>query len=297
MDQKPLELKSYEDLLAQEGFQESLAFHPKADRRFDKVLWPYQFLDLAPCGISSCRQKHLRGYLVQSSDGLITNIGNRCGLREFGVDFTRDRKRVDDLVAQHRREESIRATIRSLPTMITELEQIEQDYKLLSQLKNRLFGALDMSLFQHLKARANRDETTIKRMVRRTQEEMQAYLATNSNVNFERDRESIQYKEEIVAVLEGLAFIRARFKDIVDVGVITPLRNLQKTKESDIPLMTKRELMSNSKWIGELPAKMNQTRDIIAAGWRFFTRENIMKLKLLGADSKVLMLYCADLPK
>ncbi|MCU7846681.1 MAG: hypothetical protein KZQ89_01520, partial [Candidatus Thiodiazotropha sp. (ex Lucinoma kastoroae)] len=39
------------------------------------------------CGLSNCHQPHHMGYLVKTSDGSETNIGNYCGRNHFGNDF------------------------------------------------------------------------------------------------------------------------------------------------------------------------------------------------------------------
>lgn len=52
------------------------------------ILKQYQFKDKVKCSISSCRQSHQKGYLVKIVDETEIIIGNCCGKKYFGVEFT-----------------------------------------------------------------------------------------------------------------------------------------------------------------------------------------------------------------
>lgn len=47
----------------------------------------YQEPERVPCGLSSCRTPHNKGYIVETSDGLQTNIGHVCGRVHLGANF------------------------------------------------------------------------------------------------------------------------------------------------------------------------------------------------------------------
>lgn len=61
--------------------------------------------------------------------------------------------------------------------------------------------------------------------------------------------------------------------------------------------MRNKALSNEAKWVGEVPTRIRQSRDLIEAGWRFFTRENIEKLKHMGVDMSALIWLLKDLPK
>lgn len=89
------EINTPSDLVKRPQFRESLDFSPESGRKLARIIHPYRFAekDRLPCGISSCRTPHLRGYLVESSDGLETNIGMICGAKHLGADFEQERSR------------------------------------------------------------------------------------------------------------------------------------------------------------------------------------------------------------
>lgn len=83
------------DLTDRPLYREALEFTPESGRRLARILQAYRFpkQDYVPCGISSCRTPHGSGFLVEASDGLETNIGNRCGAKHLGADFRQERSR------------------------------------------------------------------------------------------------------------------------------------------------------------------------------------------------------------
>lgn len=75
------------------------------DHELDAIIGSYVFAEKIPCGLSSCRTLHGRGYLVATKDGRLTNIGKDCGRIYFGVDFeTMSRQFDKDIAAKEKRE-------------------------------------------------------------------------------------------------------------------------------------------------------------------------------------------------
>jgi len=293
LNQELVAVNTYEDLLARAGFEPSLAFYPKAVRRFGSVLAPYRFLDKIPCGIESCHTPHLNGYLITTSDGHETAIGSHCGKTHFGVTFTRERQRVDQAVARRRRIESVMAMIEDMPRMIITIEGLESDYRELQEKKVRLMGAIGTGIFAVLKQRADRENTVIEKEIAMTKEEAEAFFETsNRKAN---DGKGWPTKSVPVATLDGLLFIKARFKDMLVTNLIQPMRTLSKTSASDIDAMNPRNLIATAKWVGEVPQNISKAQDIVAAGRHFFTGENIEKLTHLGASRRSMAMMIADL--
>lgn len=293
MDQDLVVINTYEDLLARPTFEASLAFHPKADRHFGSVLAPYSFLERVHCGIESCHTPHLSGYLISTSDGLETAIGSHCGKTYFGLQFIRERKRVDQALARRRRIDAVTAMIADMPRMISVIEALERDYHELQDMKMRLMGAIGTSVFKALKQRADRDNPVIEKDVPMTKAEADVFFETsNRKAN---DGRGWPTKPVHLATLDGLPFIKARFKDMLVTNLCEPMRKLSKTKASDVDAMKPHELKGTAKWVGEVPQGILQAQEVVAAGWRFFTAENIQKLVHLGASAQTLAAMINDL--
>lgn len=295
MDQDLVVINTYDDLLARPTFEASLAFHPKADRRFGSVLAPYCFLERVHCGIESCHTPHLSGYLINTSDGLETAIGSHCGKKHFGMQFTRERKRVDQAIARRRRIDAVMTMIADMPRMISVIEALERDYQELQEMKVRLMGAIGTSVFKALKQRADRDNPVIEKEVPMTKAEADIFFETsNRKAN---DGMGWPTKAVHLDTLEGLSFIKARFKDMLVTNLCEPMRKLSKTKAADVDAMRPYELNGTAKWVGEVPQGILQAQEVVAAGWRFFTAENIQKLVHLGASTQTMAAMIKDLER
>lgn len=59
----------------------------KGDHQFEEIIGYYKFKEEIHCGLTGCNQPHQMGYIVKTSKGIETNIGNKCGKNEFGVEF------------------------------------------------------------------------------------------------------------------------------------------------------------------------------------------------------------------
>lgn len=59
----------------------------KGDHQFEEIIGYYKFKEEIYCGLTGCNQPHQMGYIVKTSRGIETNIGNKCGKNEFGVEF------------------------------------------------------------------------------------------------------------------------------------------------------------------------------------------------------------------
>lgn len=288
-----IDVATYEELCERPNFHRSLPFHPKAERRFGAVVAPYRFLDRIPCGIESCHTPHLSGYLITTSDGLETAIGSTCGKTHFGVTFTRERQRVDKAVERRRRIDTISRMLADMPQLLAVVESLDSEYKDLQDKKARLLGAIGPGLFATLKERANRGQSEISREVPMTKEEAAVYFETsNRKAN---DGKGWPTKSIHVATIDGLDFIKSRFKDMVVVNLIQPIRELSKLRPSDIADMKPRDLAATAKWVGDVPQGIVKAQAAIRSGYEFFTAENLEKLPLLGASASVLSAMIEDL--
>lgn len=73
-----------------DDFDGMAGFNPEIDpkgKEVKSILGTYEFKEKIKCGLSTCKQPHNKGYLVQFGDGQKTNIGNKCGRTMFGLTF------------------------------------------------------------------------------------------------------------------------------------------------------------------------------------------------------------------
>ncbi|EDX0374122.1 hypothetical protein AU693_003922 [Salmonella enterica subsp. diarizonae] len=75
---------SWDEITSRPNFITKIA---KGDHKFKEIIGYYQFKEELHCGLSGCNQPHQKGYIVRTTEGIETNIGNKCGKNEFGVEF------------------------------------------------------------------------------------------------------------------------------------------------------------------------------------------------------------------
>jgi len=293
LDQTVVVIESVEELSCRPRFTSSLSFHPKSERRFGTVVAPYHFRAPIACGIESCHTQHMKGYLITTSDDLETGIGVDCGRKHFGVHFTRQKKQIDDAVQRKRRIDTVMRAVQEIPAYLVTVRELKSDYQYLTGLKRRFMDAVGLRAFTELKERADRGNAVITKMVPMTKSEAEAHFATTNRKK--GDRKDWPEKEVPVARLEGLDFIRTKFTDMLVTNLIKPLENFALTKPADVEAMRPRALQNEAKWIGKVPGDIAKAREVIQAGYAFFTSENLMKLVYLEVDIQPLGPMLQDL--
>lgn len=293
LDQTAIVIDSYEELKARKAYAPSLAFHPKGDRRFGTVIAPYRFRDSIACGIDSCHTQHQNGYLITTSDGQETGIGSHCGRKHFGIDFTREKQRVDEAVQRKRRIDTVMRAVGLIPEYLRTVAQLKSDYEELTEMKRRFMDVVGMRVMEDLKHRASRRDEWITQAEPMTKSEARAHFATNNKKR--SDSKEWPTKEVPIAKLDGLDFIGARFKDMLVTNLINPLQRFAQTKPGDAEKMGARELYNEAKWLGMVPNDIAKAQVIIRAGRAFFTVENLLKMTHLDANITALSPMLRDL--
>src|SRR5262245_39067148 len=91
--------QSYEEMRSRPRFHEVI---DQKKHELLRVLSDYHFPKVIRCGLSECRTPHRDGFLVETKDGLETNVGHICGRNTFGeafdiasANYRRERDRQD----------------------------------------------------------------------------------------------------------------------------------------------------------------------------------------------------------
>lgn len=170
---------------------------------------------------------------------------------------------------------------------------IKSDYHDLQDQKQRLMGAIGPGIYAVLKQRAEKDGAKITRSVRLTGKDLEAHYATTNRPKGRQ--EDAPHREELIATLEGLAFIKARMKDMLITNLLEPLHTLSKSKPDEVEQWKVRELQKTAKWVGEVPQNLIKAQELISAGRRFFSSKNIANLVHIGAPAGPLSQIIDDL--
>ena len=138
-----VEIESWEDLITRPGYRDKI---DPSKVQIKQILGLYKLPDKHSCGIKNCGTPHNRGYLVSTTDGYETNIGNRCGAKIFGVDFTEARKAYTKASNAQRYRETLSESINQFPKIRLQVKTLREgeqgaDYCVnkMQQLMNRVF--------------------------------------------------------------------------------------------------------------------------------------------------------------
>ena len=67
------EVNSWQEITELPGF--TAALNPE-HKQLQEIIGRYVFKDKIPCGLTTCKQPHGRGYIAVTESGDVTNIGN-----------------------------------------------------------------------------------------------------------------------------------------------------------------------------------------------------------------------------
>lgn len=170
-----------------------------------EVLKDYIFDNEVPCGLSTCKQGHLKGFLVRTESGVETNIGHVCGKRQFGEDF-------DVASARFNRAKEHRNALARLDVLkgqaidvIRQLqEQVDAPFGLrwVYAVRDAVRDRVGRDAFDHFVTRSKRDEYDVDRVEERSETEIRRIMREHGV-----KREQVQYRTEPVGRLTPMQWL------------------------------------------------------------------------------------------
>jgi hypothetical protein len=213
--------KSYEELRARGAFREVLDQRAHELRR---VLSDYHFAALVPCGLSDCRTLHRGGFLVETTDGLETNVGHVCGRNYFGEAFDdarakykRERDRQDLLT----RARELLAQGETIKRRIAELNRGRYGIKWIEEVRRAFRELLGVDLLESLGTAHVRGGLAVTDSRERSKEEIDDIVELTR-----KSRELVRYVTTTVGALEPMPWIAFDFRGRLRDGLLIPLDHL-----------------------------------------------------------------------
>lgn len=287
-------LESWDDVLIRPGFKVDV--DPKTVK-LERILGSYSLSTYQPCGLSSCRTPHGKGYLVATSGGHETNIGKDRGKKYFDVAFTnmerifradvRNKERHEALVAFQHRIPEIEARIELLLDAPSGAKWIR---KHASPLLDSLKG-LPASIVAVVGGLVRRRDGALIKSRPATQEERDRMRAQGIS---QRNQD---YIEEVVGRIDGIAVLYPE-NDLRKL-LITGMENLAAIKIADVDNLKDKTLRDLAKWIDEVDPALARAEDAVAAGRRLLTKNNLQQLHIFLSkkeDKRTFNAYLNGLP-
>ncbi|KTC22481.1 hypothetical protein AO392_18735 [Pseudomonas putida] len=300
-------ITSAEDLKERENYREFLDFGENSGRELLDILGDYAFPDtkMIQCGIQGCRTPHMRGFLVLTTDGLETNIGNVCGKKHLGESF-----KVKKAIFFQKQNE-----IRNVSLILDLKEKIELIRPKLEDLHVRantvvklkmICNKAHVQLARLIVERAKLDKPALTKPVPMSKAEAKGLHFHEAKEDergevepfekwFDRRRPT---KVVQVASLEGLLFWRFDLHQIFRQDVLNKVSELNRLDDqslSESSSLFKREF---ARWGQGLDHKLATIEEVVKAGERFFALVNIESLILLEPEldksSRPLLRYALE---
>lgn len=226
------------------------------------------------CGMSTCRTMHGVGYVVATSTGLETHIGQDCGRRLFQEVFSeleRSFQRAFD--AQTRKdllEDLLKRKEEVIATAILARQSVESSQRLVYEFLNEIYTEPSLSTaFDE----AKRNGGNLWYSRQKTEREME--------ISGGRER----FVRETAGHLDGLAALEySKLGSTLQYQVIGPLQDL--TREG-LAALTDRRLEEKSKLVGELRSRLGEAGQFGPLVRRFTRPRNWEAFKALFATGRL----------
>lgn len=269
-----------------------------------EIIGSYTFEALIPCGLSTCHQPHGNGFLVAAADGRVTNIGRICGKRHFSVEFTQMSRVFLAAVRAQQNREFLGELRNRLPGITTEVATIRTEQHGAAWINtrvNQLTGksnALPTPIINAVRQAVRRGDGTLIAERAATKQEREERSAAVDVKGLEHMRRNVPFVvENRVGQLDGFSALAPGngLREII--GRIEPF--LTALSEADIENLPDKQLRELSKAGGELDANLERLRNVVGAGRRLLTLQNIQQLARFAidsAESRVFLAFLRDLP-
>lgn len=268
-------LNNWDEVFERPGFKQNI---DKGKINLKHIIGSYE---KEPCGLKDCRTPHKRGYLVVCEGGIETNIGNKCGKREFGVDFTNMEKKF-------KRDINAIAFREAIQTAIFQVENFRAEIaKILKNGGNKAFGSMrDLATTNNifsapirlgLKKRALKKDVNIVLKREATKEEVEDIEAI--------ERRKIDYSKD------NPVYIEIGSERIIGLSAFVDYAKIKSVLVQDVPVMLSQlemlepdklnysELQRWNKLINQLDRQFREVREIIEDCQRFVRTDNIQIIK------------------
>lgn len=285
-------LKSWEDMHGTPGFTRDL--DPKAVQ-LREIIGVYAFDTRQPCGLKSCRQPHGNGYLVTTTDALVTNLGSVCGKNNFSVAFTNLQKAFDrDFQAKERRERlgTLKSRISGVLETIESIKASASPFYTAIRYLCGDSGSMPQVVVNSVRDMRRSGDGAISLTRKATKQEQELALATGN-----ARRGTPYYVTETVGRLVGIGAISAT------ANFRTTLQELEsalhKLNAQDPDSISDKDARHLDKITGGLDSRIEQLQQSVDLLRTFTTRQNLSQLAALlesPGDKRLFALFIASLP-
>ncbi len=256
-----------------------------------EIIGRYRESESLQCGLSSCHAQHKRGYIVTTTEGYVTNIGHICGKRHFGVDFETMSKDIDMRITSRERRMRLYDLLHRSDSILESVEELLSEPmggreigKLIQVVKNPARG-LPRSIVDVIREAVGRNgEGWIYTERQETERERDIRLASRGDTTDDFESAPRITIRERAHFLSGHEVFYPE-NDIRKLLVTDTKSALEEFLSTDIDSMSMRELGQWAAWGETIDRNLENARESIALGRRFFSRSNLEPILTLVRSS------------
>jgi len=285
-------VKTVEELRERPLYRESLSFGDGVRELLD-ILGEYTFPEtkMIPCGIQGCRTPHMRGFLVVTTDGLETNIGNVCGKKHLGVNFQEKRTAYRQKQSEVRNVEQIVEVKQQLEKLQPSLDDLEIRSGRVARLKIFVNKA-HPQLARLILGRAKLSKINLFKTVLMDEAEAQRQYSHEVEPDSKGNLEPFEHwfvrrrptKSAPAGVLAGLSFWKYDLHQLLRQNILNTVKELNSLDDVNIARLPLSELRRYAKWAQTLEHRIDDANLVVLEGERFFSGDNIEALRLLEPE-------------
>ena len=290
-----IEVESWEDIKSLPGFVENL--NP-AEHELEAAIGFYPFKYKVNCGLTTCHQPHMKGFIVKTKNGILTNIGKDCGKTHFGVEFETLTKQLDRAYKEsenRKKLDSFKSYIEVLEDNINGLRLQDKGANWVYRNTNELIkvgGDCNEIIVRKIIEMAKARVSTLTLSTEATEEEIRILEASQSR---QIQRPHIITKN--IAEITGLSVFYPE-NNLKDILVLDLQKQLSLFKTKPVDLMTYSELQTWVKFVDSIENKLETVKRSIKAGLNLLGIGNLKPFSALlikPEDKKKFLSFISNL--
>lgn len=287
-----ISVSTVEELRERPLYRESLNFGDGSRQLLD-ILGEYSFPEtkMIPCGIQGCRTPHMKGFLVVTSDGLETNIGNVCGKKHLGVNFQEKRTAFRRKQFEIRNVQQVVEVKQLLGTLQPILDNLELRSGRVARLKI-LINKSHPQLVRLISARAKLSQVSLFKTVLMDEPEARRKYTHEVESDSKGKVEAFESwfarlrptKSVAAGTLIGLTFWKYDLNKFLRQDILNVANELNALAGAAIEGLSSLKLREYAKWAQTLERRTHEVSLVVQEGEAFFSSENIDSLRLLEPE-------------
>ena len=265
-----------DDIFKMSGYTDSL--DPKKEK-LKQVINRYELPNKVRCGLSNCRTPHNIGCIVETESGRLTNLGNDCGRKYFGENFTSLNNKLSKEIDYFNKVENIKLAKSNITENYRKLNEIEADWKKIETVYRTIKSEGLDGLYGKLEQMKHSKSSIISIQRRATKPEIEL-----EEVRIGKDVQSPFYISEGLGNLKGLSYLvdRIKIKDMIQNNRVI-LESLENFDEKNT---TFKDLNKITKDNERLKDRIHEAHSIMIEGFKLFEADNMRQFTPLISNKR-----------